>query len=41
METVRMSHLPELQPGQWLEARIAPSSKGLTAVELRDDASQF
>jgi CspA family cold shock protein len=36
METVRMSHLPELQPGQWLEARIAPSSKGLTAVELRD-----
>jgi CspA family cold shock protein len=41
METVRMSHLPELQPGQWLEARIAPSSKGLTAVELRDDGSQF
>jgi CspA family cold shock protein len=41
METVRMSHLPELQPGQWLEARIAPSSKGLTAVELRDDESQF
>jgi len=36
METVRNSHLPELQPGQWLEARIAPSSKGLTAVELRD-----
>jgi CspA family cold shock protein len=39
METVRTSHLPELQPGQWLEARIAPSSKGLTAVELRDGGS--
>lgn len=36
METVRTSHLPELQPGQMLEARIAPSSKGLTAIELRD-----
>ena len=36
METVRNSHLPELQPGQRLEARIAPSAKGLTAVELRD-----
>lgn len=35
METVRTSHLPELQPGQFLEARIAPSAKGLTAVELR------
>ena len=35
METVRNSHLPELQPGQMLEARIAPSAKGLTAVELR------
>jgi len=35
METVRVSHLPELQPGQQLEARIAPSAKGLTAVELR------
>ena len=35
METVRTSHLPELQPGQMLEARIAPSAKGLTAVELR------
>jgi len=38
METVRMSHLPELQPGQLLEARIAPSGKGLTAIELRDPA---
>lgn len=36
METVRISHLPELQPGQRLKARIAPSAKGLTAVELRD-----
>jgi CspA family cold shock protein len=36
METVRISHLPELQPGQRLEARIAPSAKGLTAIELRD-----
>ena len=35
METVRSAHLPELQPGQKLEARVAPSSKGLTAVELR------
>ena len=41
METVRMSHLPELQPGQWLEARIAPSTKGLTAVELRGGESEF
>jgi CspA family cold shock protein len=37
METVRNSHLPELQPGQQLEARIAPSGKGLTAVELREE----
>src|SRR5207253_11452409 len=36
METVRLSHLGELQPGQQLEARIAPSAKGLTAIELRD-----
>ena len=36
METVRMSHLGELQPGQRLEARIAPSAKGLTAIEIRD-----
>ena len=39
METVRTSHLPELQPGQLLEARIAPSSKGLTAIELRDSGA--
>jgi CspA family cold shock protein len=35
METVRQARLGELQPGQQLEARIAPSGKGLTAVELR------
>ena len=35
METVRHAGLGELQPGQALEARIAPSPKGLTAVELR------
>jgi CspA family cold shock protein len=35
METVRTAHLGELQPGQHLDARIAPSGKGLTAVELR------
>src|ERR671928_1350809 len=35
METVRHAHLADLQPGQTLEARIAPSGKGLTAVELR------
>src|SRR5262245_36273363 len=36
METVRQSHLGDLQPGQKLEARIASSGKGLTATELRD-----
>lgn len=35
METVRSSGLGDLQPGQRLEARIAESRKGLTAVELR------
>ena len=40
METVRTSHLPELQPGQMLEARIAPSAKGLTAIELRESGGQ-
>ena len=39
METVRSAHLGELEPGQRLEARIAPSSKGLTAVELRPSGS--
>src|SRR3954463_15020055 len=37
METVRHAHLGELQPGQQLSARIAPSSKGLTAVEISGD----
>ena len=41
METVRTSHLPELQPGQRLQARIAPSNKGLTAVELREPDASF
>ena len=36
METVRISLLPELQPGHMLEARLAPSAKGLTAIELRE-----
>ena len=35
METVRDAELNELQPAQQLEARIAPSEKGMTAVELR------
>jgi CspA family cold shock protein len=35
METVREARLGDLQPGQRLDARIAPSGKGLTAVELR------
>jgi len=35
METVRQSHLGDLQPGQRLEARIAEGDKGLTAIELR------
>ncbi|QIK78132.1 cold shock domain-containing protein [Sphingomonas piscis] len=35
METVRDAATGELQPGQRLEARIAPTAKGHTAVELR------
>jgi cold shock protein len=35
METVRMSGLGDLQPGQRIEARIADGRKGLTAVDLR------
>jgi CspA family cold shock protein len=35
METVRNCGLRELVPGQLVEARIADSAKGLTAVELR------
>ena len=40
METVRSAHLADPEPGQWLEARIAPSNKGLTAIELRDSGEQ-
>ena len=35
METVRQANIGDLQPGQQLEARIAASRKGLTAVEVR------
>ena len=35
METVRQAQVGELEPGQRLQARIAPSGKGLTAVEIR------
>lgn len=35
METVRQAGIGDLQPGQPLEARIADSRKGLTAVEVR------
>jgi len=35
METVRDAGLSDIQPGQHLQARVASSSKGLTAVELR------
>jgi cold shock protein len=35
METVRKAEAGDLQPGQRLEARIAPGPKGETAVELR------
>ncbi len=35
METLRTAQLPDLQPGEHLEARIAPSAKGFTAIELR------
>ncbi|HEY8592910.1 MAG TPA: cold shock domain-containing protein [Sphingomicrobium sp.] len=38
METVRNAQLPELEPGQKLEARVATTGKGLTAVDLRDCA---
>ena len=35
METVREARLGDLQPGQPLQARIAESDKGLTAIELK------
>jgi CspA family cold shock protein len=39
METVRHAHLGDLEPGQMLEARIAPGGKGLTAVDIRPSTS--
>jgi CspA family cold shock protein len=35
METLRSAMTGDLQPGQPLEARVAPSAKGMTAVEVR------
>lgn len=40
METVRQSGLGELEPGQRLVAKIAPSKKGLTAVYLAAEDSE-
>jgi CspA family cold shock protein len=41
METVRQSELADLEAGQPLQARVAPSGKGMTAVQIRaaDEAS--
>ena len=41
METVRQSPIGELEPGGRLLARIAPSAKGLTAVELSEDSESL
>ena len=35
METLRSAMTADLQPGDQLEARVAPSAKGMTAVEVR------
>lgn len=35
METVRLAGLNDMEPGDFVEARIAEGRKGLTAVELR------
>ncbi len=35
METVRQAELPDLEPEQRIEARIAAGRKGLTAIEVR------
>jgi cold shock protein len=35
METVRQGLIADLEPGQVIEARIASSKKGLTAIEVR------
>ena len=39
METVRLAQVGELEPGRMLLARIAPSGKGLTAVDLKSEDS--
>ncbi len=39
METVRQAEVGELEPGRMLLARIAPSGKGLTAVDLKREDS--
>jgi CspA family cold shock protein len=39
MDSVRQGGLCDLQTGQTLQARVAPTSKGLTAVEVRSDLS--
>lgn len=39
METVRKAQVGELEPGRMLMARIAPSAKGLTAVDLMAEDS--
>ena len=39
METVRQAEIGELEPGRMVLARIAPSGKGLTAVDLKHEDS--
>jgi cold shock protein len=39
METVRLAQVGELEPGRPLLARIAPSGKGLTAIDLKPEDS--
>lgn len=38
METLRTAGITDLQPGERIEARVAASPKGLTAVEIREPA---
>lgn len=38
METVRQSSVTDMEPGQSLQARVAPSGKGMTAVEIKPAA---
>jgi CspA family cold shock protein len=40
METLREGRLAELEPGQHLQARLARSGKGLTAIEVRASDGQ-